>query len=50
MEGAAAKNEREPKDVHFLQSGLDETGLSLNNMCKIQFGQLNIHTGEVARP
>ena len=29
MEGAAAKNERDPQDVHFVQSGLDETGLSL---------------------
>lgn len=36
MEGAAAKNEREPQDVHFVQSGLDETGLLLNNICIIQ--------------
>ena len=35
MEGAAAKNERDPQDVHFVQSGLDETGLSLNNICII---------------
>ena len=39
MEGAAAKNERDPQDVHFVQSGLDETGLSLNNIGN--FGMYN---------
>ena len=32
MEGAAAKNERDSQDVHFVQSGLDETGISLNKI------------------
>ena len=32
MEGAAAKNERDSQDVHFVQSGLDKTGLSFNNI------------------
>ena len=34
MEGAAAKNERDSQDVHFVQSGLDKTGLSLNNISR----------------
>ena len=41
MEGAAAKNERDPQDVHFVQSGLDETGLSLNNICMYNAGSLD---------
>ena len=41
MEGAAAKNERDPQDVHFVQSGLDETGLSLNNICMYNTGSLD---------
>ena len=34
MEGAAAKNERDSQDVHFVQSGLDKTGLSFNNISR----------------
>ena len=41
MEGAAAKNERDSQDVHFVQSGLDETGLSLNNICMYNTGSLD---------